>query len=45
MMPLDNINYNNTKNFGFYIILVYTDTQNFWVLTGTRTVSLILECF
>ena len=26
-------------------ILVYTDTQNFWVLTRTRTVSLFLECF
>ena len=25
--------------------LVYTDTQNFWVLTRTRTVSLFLECF
>ena len=24
---------------------VYTDTQNFWVLTRTRTVSLFLECF
>ena len=26
-MPLDNINYNNTKNFGFYIIW-YLDLPN-----------------
>ena len=25
-------------------ILVYTDTQNFWVLTRTDTVSLYYEC-
>ena len=25
--------------------LVYTDTQNFWVLTRTDTVSLFHECF
>ena len=25
--------------------LVYMDTQNFWVLTRTRTVSLFFKCF
>ena len=29
----------------YQFYLVYTDTQNFWVLTRTRTVSLFLECF
>ena len=28
-----------------YILLVYTDTRNFWVPTRTDTVSLFYECF
>ena len=35
---------NSTEN-GNSKYVVYTDTQNFWVLTHTLTVSLFLECF